>query len=88
MGQYEKKCRQVEDKHRLEIQEYKNSMDAWKDKYANSNETRDMLDENVRVLSRRINDMELEITDKNEKLKKTERVHAETNAKLDTVWDD
>lgn len=47
-----------------------------------------MLDENVRVLSRRINDMELEITDKNEKLKKQERIHAETNAKLDTVWDD
>ena len=63
-------------------------MDAWKDKYSNSNETRDMLDENVRVLSRRINDMELEITDKNERLKKTERIHAETNAKLDTVWDD
>jgi hypothetical protein len=29
-----------------------------------------MLDENVRVLSRRINDMEMDLTDKNEKLKK------------------
>lgn len=47
-----------------------------------------MLDENVRVLSRRLNDMELEITDKNEKIKKTDRIHAETNAKLDTVWED
>jgi len=45
-------------------------MDSWKDKYVNSNETRDMLDENIRVLSRRINDMELEITDKSEKIKK------------------
>lgn len=63
-------------------------MDSWKEKYINSQETRDMLDENVRVLSRRLNDMELEITEKNEKIKKTDRIHAETNAKLDTVWED
>jgi len=88
MGQYEKKSQQLETKHRHEIQEYKNSMDSWKDKYVNSNETRDMLDENVRVLSRRINDMELEITDKSEKIKKQERIYAETNSKLDSVWDD
>ena len=51
-------------------------------------ETRDMLDENVRVLTRRISDMELEVAEKGEKNKKMERANMEVNAKLDTIYDD
>jgi len=47
-----------------------------------------MLDENVRVLTRRIGDMELEVADKSEKNKKMERANMEVNAKLDTIYDD
>jgi len=47
-----------------------------------------MLDENVRVLTRRISDMELEVAEKGEKNKKMERANMEVNAKLDTIYDD
>ena len=63
-------------------------MHSWQGKYAQVVETRDMLDENVRVLTRRISDMELELTDKTEKLKKMERANAEAGAKLDSIYDE
>jgi hypothetical protein len=37
-----------------------------------------MLDENLRVLSRRMNDMEIELTDKKEKVKTLERANVQT----------
>ena len=37
-----------------------------------------MLDENLRVLSRRINDLELDLTDKKEKIKNLERSNVQT----------
>lgn len=47
-----------------------------------------MLDENLRVLSRRINDMEIELTDKKEKIKTLERANFETQAQLDCIYDE
>jgi hypothetical protein len=47
-----------------------------------------MLDENLRVLSRRINDMEIELTDKKEKLKNMERANLEAQAQLDCIYDE
>jgi uncharacterized coiled-coil protein SlyX len=47
-----------------------------------------MLDDNVRVLSRRINDMEIDCTEKSEKIKRLERTNTEQQSKLDTIYDE
>ena len=47
-----------------------------------------MLDENLRVLSRRINDMEIELTDKKERIKTLERANLEAQAQLDCIYDE
>ena len=46
-----------------------------KDKLLVEQETRTMLDENLRVLSRRMNDLEIEISDKKDKIKTLERAN-------------
>ena len=46
-----------------------------KDKLLAEQETRTMLDENLRVLSRRMNDLEIEISDKKDKIKTLERAN-------------
>lgn len=47
-----------------------------------------MLDENLRVLSRRINDMEVELTDKKEKIRTLERALAEKDTQLDCIYEE
>jgi len=37
-----------------------------------------MLDENIRVIQRRVHDMEIELTDKKDKIRHLERNNAET----------
>jgi hypothetical protein len=37
-----------------------------------------MLDENIRVIQRRVHDMEVELTDKKDKIRQLERTNAET----------
>jgi translation initiation factor 2B subunit (eIF-2B alpha/beta/delta family) len=74
MAQYEQKLAAVQEKHKLEVEEYSARNQQLNDKYKAENQTRLMLDENLRVLSRRINDMELELTDKKEKIKNLEKV--------------
>jgi hypothetical protein len=41
----------------------------WKDKFKAESDNRMVLDENLRILSRRINDLELDIEDKKEKIR-------------------
>lgn len=47
-----------------------------------------MLDENLRVLSRRMNDMEIELTDKKEKVKTLERANVQTQVQLDCIYEE
>ena len=47
-----------------------------------------MLDENLRVLSRRMNDMEIELTDKKEKVKTLERANVQTQVQFDCIYEE
>jgi len=47
-----------------------------KDQYIAEKETKNMLDENLRVLSRRLNDIEIELADKNDKIRTMDRSNA------------
>ena len=44
----------------------------WKDKFKGEADNRMVLDENLRILGRRINDLELDIEDKKEKIRLAE----------------
>ena len=44
-----------------------------------------MLDENLRVLTRRMNDLEIEVSDKNDKMRTMERSNAQTKVELDSI---
>jgi predicted S18 family serine protease len=68
LTQYERKVKDVEAKWKSEVEEHKVTIKQWKDKVTNEENTRSMMDENLRVLSRRINEMELDIQDKKEKI--------------------
>ena len=68
LTQYERKVKDVEAKWKAEVEEYKVTIKQWKDKVTNEENTRSLMDDNLRVLSRRINEMELEIQDKKEKM--------------------
>ena len=68
LTQYERKVKDVEAKWKAEVEESKVTIKQWKDKVTNEENTRSMMDDNLRVLSRRINEMELEIQDKKEKM--------------------
>lgn len=87
MASYEKKVAKIEEKHREELNDYKKLLDNTKDKLLNETQTREMLDENLRVLTRRINDLEIELSDKKEKVGKLERAAAHSQAQLDAVYD-
>ena len=47
-----------------------------------------MLDENVRVIYRRVHDMEIELTDKKDKIRQLERTNAETQNQLDCIYEE
>ena len=47
-----------------------------------------MLDENLRVLSRRMNDLEIELSDKKDKIITMERAHVSTKAELEKIYDE
>ena len=47
-----------------------------------------MLDDNLRVLTRRLNDLEIELADKNDKLRTLERQHNETKTAYDCIYDE
>lgn len=62
--QSEKRVKEVEMKWRADVEEYKALLQQWKEKYQGESDMRKMLDENLRVLGRRINELEIELTDK------------------------
>jgi len=68
LTQYERKIKDIEGKWKNEVDEYKVTIKQWKDKVGSEEQARQMLDDNLRVLSRRINDLELDIQDKKEKI--------------------
>jgi len=68
IAQAEKKVREVEVKWRQDVDEYKVLLQQWKEKFTVESDSRKMLDENLRVISRRLHELELELQDKSEKL--------------------
>ena len=68
LTQYERKVKDVESKWKADVDEYKTMLKQWKDKVSSEEDSRLMLDENLRVLSRRINDLELELEEKKERI--------------------
>ena len=69
MQQYERKVQDTESKWRQEVEENNKVIQQWKDKFKAESDNRMVLDENLRILSRRINDLELDIEDKKEKIR-------------------
>ena len=61
LAQYERKVRDVEDKWRADVETHKSTLQQWKDKHSSESSSRHMLDDNLRVLGRRINDLELDL---------------------------
>ena len=68
LTQYERKVKDVESKWKADVEDYKVTIKQWKDKLVQEEQNRHMLDDNLRVLSRRINDLELDIQDKKQKI--------------------
>lgn len=82
MQQYERKVKDTEAKWRTELGEQKAIIQQWKDKHTSESDSRHMLDDNLRVLGRRINDLELELEDKKEKMTRLESEKFEANEHL------
>ena len=82
LTQYERKVRDVEDKWKAEVETYKSTLQQWKDKHSSESNSRHMLDDNLRVLGRRINDLELDLQDKKDKMEKMENEKFEIAEKL------
>lgn len=47
-----------------------------------------MLDENLRTVMRRINDLEIELNDKNDKIRVLQKSNNETGNQLDKIYED
>ena len=88
LSQYEAKVAKLEEKHKTESEEYQLRLQQLKDKLLAEQETRTMLDENLRVLSRRMNDLEIDLADKKDKIMTLERANALTKAELDKIYDE
>ena len=82
MQQYERKVKDTETKYKAELDEQKAILQQWKDKHASESDSRHMLDDNLRVLGRRINDLELELEDKKEKMVQAESEKFAINEEL------
>jgi hypothetical protein len=83
----EKRIREVELKWKSDVEEYRALITQWKDKFNHESESRKMLDDNLRVLGRRVNELELEGIDKQEKLAAAERFRKEAEDRLSSVHD-
>ena len=83
--QYESKVKKMEDKHRAEMEEYQTRLNQLKDKHLSEHETRTMLDESMRILQRRFNDLEIELADKKDQLTTVERANAQSKAELSNL---
>ena len=87
MAQYEVKVAKLEDKHKTEAEEYQVRLQQLKDKLLSETETRTMLDDNLRVLSRRMNDIEIEHADTKDKNRTLERANANFQAEIDGMYE-
>lgn len=85
LQQYERKVKDVEQKWKAEIEECKAATQQWKDKFKSEEDSRGMLDENLRVLGRRINDLELDIQGKKDKISRLEGQNAQLLADLGDI---
>ena len=47
-----------------------------------------MLDENLRVLTRRMNDLEIELADKTDKMRGMEKSNSQTKNELDCIYEE
>lgn len=72
---------------KADVEEYKALLAQWKEKFNHESDSRKMLDENLRVLSRRINELEVECVDRQEKLESSERARKTLEDRLATVHD-
>ena len=68
--------------------EYQTRLQQVKDKLITEQETKTMLDENLRVLTRRINDLEIENSDKTDKLRTIQRDSSKTQNELDCIYEE
>jgi hypothetical protein len=84
-AQTEKKIREIEGKWRNDVEEYKVLLAQWKEKFNNESECRKMLDDNLRVLGRRISELELELSDKQEKLANAEKAKRDIEERLSAI---
>ena len=84
-SQTEKKIREIEGKWRSDVDEYKALLAQWKEKFSNESECRKMLDDNLRVLGRRISELELELTGVQEKLGVAEKAKGDMEERLSGV---
>ena len=78
----------MQEKHSQEMAEYQTRLQQVKDKLIGEQETRTMLDENLRVITRRINDLEIENADKTDKLRTAERSSSQTKTELDCIYEE
>lgn len=83
--QNEKKIREVESKWKHDVDEYKSLISQWKEKFASESESRKMLDDNLRVLGRRVSELELECQDKADKLAQSDKMRLELQYRLSQV---
>ena len=60
--QNDKRVREIELKWKHDVEEYKALVSQWKEKFNAEGETRRMLDDNLRVLGRRVAELELEVS--------------------------
>lgn len=85
IAQAEKKVREVEVKWRQDVDEYKTLLQQWKEKFTVESDSRKMLDENLRVLSRRMHENELQVQDLTERLQLAEQQKRELEGRLSSV---
>ena len=87
MAQYEQKLRGVQTKHNEECKEFQRQIKEFRDRYHSEVDIKTMLDDNLKVLSRRINDLEIELQDKKDKIKIVQKQNEEIQHELQAVYD-
>ena len=78
----------MQQKHEQEAAEYQTRLQQVKDKLIGEQETKTMLDENLRVLTRRMNDLEIELADKTDRMRTMERNNTQTKTELDCIYEE
>jgi septal ring factor EnvC (AmiA/AmiB activator) len=69
------------------VEEYKSLLSQWKEKFNHESDSRKMLDDNLRVLGRRISELELELISTQEKLSEAEQSKRNIEDRLSGVHD-